>query len=297
MHLGETYLFQSDYAQAQVWVANGLQAYQQIDDKAGISQAHYQLGQIFLEQRQYEEAAGHLLECIALREDMNDGIGLAAAFVLQAHLILVGHSKDFKQAEQLLEKALELQENIVENSGLVTTLRLLTRTAIYQSQYDKAATYCHRALTICDKLADQQEKAYTSYTLSVIYHRLSEIEEALRYNQEAMILFERMGNQKMVAASLHALSGLQRFMGEREEALVLSLKSLSLFRNLQDRYNLVHVLQHLCRLYTELHQLEKASQCCLEALSLAKQDNHMEYENIRDYIIEKQLSHEIEIEK
>jgi DNA-binding SARP family transcriptional activator len=289
LHLGETHLHQSNYGEAYTWVTKGLPVYQQMRDHAGISEAHYLLGQIMLEQRNYDDAAIHLEQSISMREEINDMVGLAAAFVLQAHLILVSRSKDFREAELLLEKALELQENKVENSGLVTTYRLLARTAIFQKEYDKAVTYCRRALTLCDLLADQHEKAYTLYTLSVVYDRLDEFEEALRYNQEAMALFERMGDQKMVAASLHALSGLRYLMGADEEALELSLRSLTLFRNLQDRYNLVHVLQHLCRICTRLHQKEKATQYCLEALSLARQDDHMEYENISRFMVEKGL--------
>ncbi len=280
---GQACFEQTDYAEAEKLLIEGISIYEKLEDAAGIASIKYYLARISVEQAQYDLAETLLLASQQLREQLGDKSGVAATICQQAQVAY--RRGDFNQAKLLCEQALAIQQATGDEAGSLPTLRLLADIALEQEAYDTAYTYCGQALLLCEKLQNRGELSATYYSLTVVARLQTKLDLAQTYAEKALELCQLTGDRVFRALTLYELSRIYAGKDEDERSTKVGLQSLALMRELYDKFNMVYVLRHLGDLHKKIIKDEQAHLFWREGLEIANGQNHPLLEVLRQRLI------------
>ena len=212
---------------------------------------------------------------------------------------------DTEIAQDLLMKALELDENLVDAKLLLgSTYRDL-------SEYDKALDIYKQALSLAGKLNDEDKKAssygkivsifwykgeldsilfyqkkkyeigvaldnkqYISQSLSGIgtaYQRKSDYDNAIKNFEKAMVVYEELDDKSGIGSALQQLGGVYTFKGDNEKALEYQQRAIAIFEELEDINSLSRGLLMLGWTYSAQKDHDNAIVSFERALPLAEE--------------------------
>jgi tetratricopeptide (TPR) repeat protein len=212
---------------------------------------------------------------------------------------------DTEIAQDLLMKALELDENLVDAKLLLgSTYRDL-------SEYDKALDIYKQALSLAGKLNDEDKKAssygkivsifwykgeldsilfyqkkkyeigvaldnkqYISQSLSGIgtaYQRKSDYDNAIKNFEKAMVVYEELDDKSGIGSALQDLGGVYTYKRDNEKALEYQKRAVAIFEELEDKNSLRWGLTVLGWTYNAQRDHENAIVSFERALPLAEE--------------------------
>jgi len=212
---------------------------------------------------------------------------------------------DTEIAQDLLMKALELDENLVDAK------LLLGSTYRDFSEYDKALDIYKQALSLAGKLNDEDKKAssygkivsifwykgeldsilfyqkkkyeigvaldnkqYISQSLSGIgtaYQRKSDYDNAIKNFEKAMVVYEELDDKSGIGSALQDLGGVYTYKRDNEKALEYQKRAVAIFEELEDKNSLRWGLTVLGWTYNAQRDHENAIVSFERALPLAEE--------------------------
>lgn len=193
----------------------------------------------------------------------------------------------YRQAEALCHRAMQLNEVIHSSDHIDTAMVLFVHVPIYYDlgRYAEAEGFCRRALALYEQFLGAEH----SVTIAAA-NFLAELSRLCGKNREAEVLFSRVlafyekyGKSTEIASPLFSLANLYRTQKRFEEAESLLLRSLAI-REQEDmgleHFHTAGSLRGLALLYTEWGCYEKAEPLYQRALAIYERTMAPEHPHI-----------------
>lgn len=132
--------------------------------------------------------------------------------------------------------------------------------------YQTATTFHERALELWNELGDQSQQAFTLSSLGNLAHDQGHVTGAMAYHDRAVALSERSGDQRQLARSLANKGVAALYLGQDAQAVQLWEEALPAARQVGDYARLGVLLGNLGVLLKRRGDIERARSYQLEAL-------------------------------
>lgn len=135
--------------------------------------------------------------------------------------------RDWRRAEALHRRALELYRQVGETRGAASALINLATQWYAQGEYERAEALYQDGLDMARQTGDALLISAALNNLGIVTMELRRYEMALQFLQEALNLARQENNQSKVAIALHNLAEVTRIKGDSAQALEWYTQSLA----------------------------------------------------------------------
>ena len=231
---------------------------------------YHQFGIIYLNRRQWDEAAGWLQKSLAIIED---GEGLHS--VADDHYAL-GQVRQgqrlYTEAKEWYKKALDIHQRLPDEEEMVKDYQALGMICHLKFEYREAENWYYRAREMVEESRDQQTAIQIYHQLGTIFHAQSDFEEARDLYQQALDLSDRTGNREQMAVEFHHLGLLAQARGILfDEAEGLYQTALEYLEDLGDRRGVGDECRQLGVLFHEQQRYDDALKWYTQAREIFEQ--------------------------
>lgn len=168
-------------------------------DKNGESRSYVILGNIFLNNGEYEKSNKYYLMSLKIRESLKDSIGIASVYNNLGKLYF--EKGELDRALNFFQTAQSISARQNDQNGLGHCYSNLANLFDDQNEHQEAIAYNEKAMVIQRRLMednrtqeDSQNYANTTYNLAERYFNLQNDSTASRYLAEALPLFKSVGD-------------------------------------------------------------------------------------------------------
>jgi tetratricopeptide (TPR) repeat protein len=169
--------------------------YQRLGDRRGTAQTYHNLGLVFRQQRDWNDAEAAALQAVRHAEEVADGSLLALAVSGRAEYHI--DQGEFDLARQEIARAEKLAREVRDDVAVVEAGRLGAILALRRGAAAEAASLGLEARAAAERLGTLQLQAECAGVAAVALQRLGEPAEAARYRDEAVRLFTRLGATRL----------------------------------------------------------------------------------------------------
>src|SRR6266487_1294147 len=148
---------------------------------------------------------------------------------------------NFEQAQSDYQRALDIARRTHDGAaewqsdidlGFLWTVR----------DYEQAGTFFHRAIELARTLDDPKLEAHSLNRMGNWHLNIEQPLEALRYHREALTIFEKLQDQQGIAETLDLLGMTSYLGGDLVQGTTYYEQAVALFRELDDRHGLTSSL-------------------------------------------------------
>ena len=214
-------------------------------DKEGIAQVLNDIGVIYHNQDDFDEALKYYNKSVMIRKEVQDKAGMAQS--LNNIGVTYKNQGLYMKAFESYKSALAIQENISDKEGLAYTLNNIA--AIYKDHGDpecsdntadckqagseKALLFLHRALKIHEEIQYKAGIAHSKNSIASVLLKLGRYQEALTYGKESMKLSEELRYPDNIKRTSQTLSQLYAQTGDYKNAYEMHV----LYKQMADSIN------------------------------------------------------------
>ncbi len=213
---------------------HALYAARHTDEPAAEADALLNLGHIYWQQGQYQQAADHCQQALALAREIGDRVGETSALLNLG--IVYQRQGHYQQAADHLRQALILAREIGDRVGEINALLNLGIVDRRQGHYQQAADHCQQALALAGEIGDRHGEANALDNLGTIYQRQGHYHQAADHHQQALALFRGIGDRHGEANALLDLGTVHRRQGHYQQAADHHQQALTQFREMGDKH-------------------------------------------------------------
>ncbi len=245
--------------EAETWGQKAVQTALKGGDEAGLAEAYYRLGLVYISQGKLTDAHIVLQRTLELRRKRQDAAGEAECLIELGRIAL--ERGDFEQGDSFLSLARQHFEQSQQQSGLVATYTYLGRAALYQGHPDKTLALINKALP--PALALGQRSAYLLSGIYLLFAQaslaLGKVNRAKAAADNGLKLVEAAGNREFVALGQAILAQVQAAQGDLPGAENLYQKAMALFEEVGSRPGLLRTQLSYAQFLTGQSQTDKAA--------------------------------------
>ena len=128
---------------------------------------------------------------------------------------------DFKTAEELYIRDLQLTEQLGDKQGIAIALGLLGGLYSEKGEFDKALSYIQRNLALCETLGYQKGVVKALNLMGDVYNYSKQFELSVTYYKHSMEVAEKIHSKLLYALSAIELANVYLETDELEKAFVL----------------------------------------------------------------------------
>lgn len=265
--LGDAFLISGDYPSARQQYENGLEVIL-AEDPAGLpetrSDLYRKIARTYERQGEHEEAFTNLASAQqALESSPKPGL-VEKAQILNDLGWLHLRRGDFAEAQQHLERALELVESSEAYDVIAAIYNRLAGLTYYQGDWDKAAGLLRNSIALRESIRDLAGMASSYNNLANLEIELGQFNSALEHLTRSYELHTRLGQAEGVAGALSNIGWLRTLRGELQEAEADLQKALEIIRPIGYTYLVRLILRNLAELYLANGEWDKAQQALAE---------------------------------
>jgi len=182
---------QGDYAQAEAWLHDSLEAFRALGHTHGVAEGLHILGMVATDRGDFVQATTLLTEALDLFRTLGDTLWIG--FLLNALGIVAYEQGKPERAAPLFTEALAQFRTMGETNGTVYALTNLGKIALARGDIDQAATYYRERLALWKEHGEEMSVAGCFRGLAIIAAAIGKCEEAARLFGAAEALRERIG--------------------------------------------------------------------------------------------------------
>ncbi len=168
-------------------------------------------------------------------------------------LLLIGianfNKGDYTEALVKYYEALEIIEELGNESEMTRALNNIGNVYVVQAQYDQAIDYFTRTLRIQERLGDQIGMAGTLNNIGVIYFDQGDDPQAMEFFSRCLDILEDLEHKRGMASMLTNLALVYENMGKLDEALDKQFESLRLEEEVGDKHAMALTLNNIGLIY------------------------------------------------
>jgi DNA-binding SARP family transcriptional activator/Tfp pilus assembly protein PilF len=260
------------FAEAFTLQSHARDAARRAGDRAAEATALNSLGLVAWWRGQYEQAAGHLRQALALHRESDDQSG--QAYVLANLGIVMGQQGRYEQAAGHLRQALALHRETGDRTGEARALSNLGMVDKELGRYEQAASLYRQSLTLSRENGDPNSEAYGLVNLGEIEGLLGHFDQAIGHLRQGLDLFRKVGNRSAQAGPLAWLGEVEMRQGHHKLAADYYRQSLTLSRELGDPAHETDARNGLGETFLAAGRPEDARTQHIAALGLAARIGH-----------------------
>lgn len=178
------------------------------------------------------------------------------------------HQGDYRRAQMLFEKALEMSALRADPASRAVALAGLGLTLGTLGQADRAEKALTESLQISDELHDSDGMAEASSQLGHLRTQAGRYEEARAFHLRSFTLWESIGDRKGMAVSLNNIGATYRAVGDNTTALDYFQRSLDQLERMGDRRRSATVIDNIARIYRTLGDYARGLELSQRALAI-----------------------------
>lgn len=169
--------------------------------------------------------------------------------------------------ERLLHATEQRREGFEER--LANALRAASALALLRGEYPLARTLVERSLELHEELGDAQGRARCLINLGAILHAQGELDRAAETMELCIAACEELGDSRLTAVARNNRGDIALSRGELDVAGAQFANSLELLRALDDLANVARALYNLGAVAVEQGRLNEAGELLAEGLELS----------------------------
>ncbi len=190
-----------------------------------------------------------------------------AAFLLQLSRL--------ERATALLERSLDLFQELQKPRGQAFTLQHLGRIAYQRGEYSTAQAYFHQSFGWYQIIHDLPGVADLSYWLGKVTYRLAGYKQSRRFYRKSMSICRELGDDRGVANLLVNYAEVDFVMGAYREAQRLYLESMQLCRGYRGKSECCRALIGLGMIAMARGEYRTARQHLEKSLTLSRESGDL----------------------
>jgi len=212
--LGNVYAQRGDYEQADRQLHSALAIHQVIADEVGEAQALTGLGIVAAERNDFPTAADYFSR--ALQKYGADELG--GANVASNLAVAFANLGQLDEAQDYLERALKTHEDMGVRERVATDLTNMGNISARRGSYDEAESHYRKALAIHSELGNTLGQANAIGNLAGLYEGRGYLREARSHYRTAIDLFEQAGAVARASRTKERLDQLDTSTGRSSQA-------------------------------------------------------------------------------
>lgn len=181
------------------------------------------------------------------------------ALLLQKTGWLTRSSGDFKSAEALLKRALEMALEIGDKNRAAWALMDLGLCARDQGDGDQAISCFSKALTFAQESGEKRAIGVCFYNLADSYALAGDLGTSRKLWEQGLSILRPEGDQTHIAWGLEGLAGIAYFTRDFARALEFHLESLKFKVAVMDKLGIAYSFEGMAQIYAAEEQPEHAA--------------------------------------
>lgn len=255
-NIGDVYINQREYSEALDVLQKALTIRRQINDRSGIAETLNLIGFVYQRQREFSQALNLHQEALDISQGINDRSKEGESL----HNIgaVKASQRQLEQALEFYQEALTIREEVGDRRNLGRTLNNMGVVYFNQGNYDKALETYQKALTVRREINDSAGVGRLLNNIGFVYRQKGENSEAIKYFQQAVAMLESVGDQRSVGRIYGFIGALYQKEGEESQALIAYEKGLEAAKVAKDKTGQLEALNYLGNAYYEIGENTKA---------------------------------------
>jgi tetratricopeptide (TPR) repeat protein/DNA-binding XRE family transcriptional regulator len=197
--------------------SHALRASRRTADKIAEATALGELGHVFVTQGDYQQAASHLRQAVAIFRQAGDQRGEACA--LGSLAVVYRRQGRYQESAAQQALALDLARQLGDQWAEALALMRLGSVESNQGMYQQALAHTQEALCVSRQIGDPLSSAEALTRLAVIERHLGRCQEAKAHHRLALALFRRGGDPSGAAEASNGLGEVSLAIGQPGQAL------------------------------------------------------------------------------
>jgi len=240
----------------------------ELGDQGGIAQTLNNIGDVYINQREYSEALDVLQEALTIRRQINDRSGEAETLNLIG--FVYQRQREFSQALNLHQEALGISQAVSDRSNEGESLHNIGAVRASQRQLDQALKFYQDALTIREEVGDRRDLGRTLNNMGVVYFNQGNYDKALETYQKALTVRREINDSAGVGRLLNNIGFVYREKGENSEALKYFRQAVAMLESVGDQRSVGRIYGFMGALYEKEGEKSQALEAYEKGLEASK---------------------------
>lgn len=218
---GKLFYRLGDYAQAHLWLKEGL-AQAQINEMDSFeADSLRQIGIVFVDENRLEEAKKHYEYALSIYRDVGDKMGMGTT--LNNMGVVYWNSADLLQAQTYYNEAMTIYNEIGNRRGKNMVRMNLGLLISKYGRFSEAISYFEQASTELTEINERFGLSFVHLSLAATYNMLSDFDRAHEHGRFVYQLADEIGARRIVGLALmeigRALVGKRKIYGAEKAFL------------------------------------------------------------------------------
>ena len=280
---------QSRLAEALNEARKAYDMYELLLDTPGISAVLSNMGTIYYDRGNYQQALDYYLRALKFKEALKQINGIASLRCNIGNIYI--HQKQYEQARLHYEQAQEMFIQSGNRMGIGYTYNNLGVIFEETGELEKAITAYSEAFAIDRELGDKYGMSSSYYNLGEIYIKTNRLGLASEYLNKSLQMAREIANPSSIGIALVALARVSKLNGNYQEAIRLAQNALEIARAASSRTTQRNALQLLADAHEKTGNLQLSLNYTREMLMVK---DSIEAETRRLLLAETQSRYETE---
>ncbi|TAE25514.1 MAG: hypothetical protein EAZ92_12150 [Candidatus Kapaibacterium sp.] len=256
LQIGRSFASRGRSEEAREYVEKARQLATEMNDTLTLSASWHALGNVALDQAQYEAALTNYLQALRLREASRDRRGISTT--LNGIGILYRQQRNNAEAMLYYRRSLAIDEEDNYRSGIASSMNNLGLIFQAEKQYDSASHYLRRSLAMERALGRTSGIAFSLNNLGVLYDMRGKPDSALPLLYESLRLKVSIGDVRSQLFTQNCLASALRNLGRIQESVELAQKTLDTARKMDSKPHIQQAAENLAASYKALGRFDRA---------------------------------------
>ncbi len=255
---GGLHWFECNFVQASDSMERALTIWKVLENKNRIAESYNNIGTIFYNMGDYEDALNYYLIATGYKEELEDKTGLGRCYFNIG--VLYAKREFYKKALDYHSKALTIRQELDDQKGV--TASLVSIASIYKQleHYQLSVEYFLEALKYLEPLEDEHALSQAYYELGEVYNKMDRYHLGLDYLFRALKILEQKPYQADLAICLLKMGRSYVKLRKFSAALPLLERSLDIMNQIDLKKCLDEVYKNMAKAHAELGEYEKSNQ-------------------------------------
>lgn len=169
-----------------------------------------------------------------------------------------GRKGDYALALERAQRALEIWEELDQQTEVAAVLGVIGNSYYWQGEYDQTLGAYRRSLDIYQSLQDSAGMANIEWQFGVFYVYRGEYAEALDYFKRCLHFYEASGEKALMAKALGGIGVIHYYQGGYSQAITYHEKSLDIHEALGNQLGMARALGNIGLVYMNQDNYAKA---------------------------------------
>ncbi|NNV54810.1 tetratricopeptide repeat-containing sensor histidine kinase [Limnovirga soli] len=233
------------------------------------SKAYNNIGLIYRQQGNYEEALKNNFASLKIRTEIDDKAGIATSY---SNIGLIYYDQGNSTLSLKYDLAsLKIRKEIGNKKGIADCYNNIGLVYEDQGNYPEALKSYLAALKIDEELGDKASCAILYGNIGIIHGNLRNYPEALNYHFKALKIQEKIGDKASIARSYNNIAVIYIYQKNYTEALKSQLTCLKITQEIGDKGGIAEAYFNIGVIYGDKENYEEALKNYVNALKLQKE--------------------------